>query len=140
MFSVQLLLPPPLLLQQAYADDYTVSDEASCLALPGGSPSWVNSSNTCEIHDDTLIIGAGDTLTISSGTTSLITSSGVIDNNDGTINNFGTIDNNVGGTIINKCGGFIDNSGGTITGNPVQNESCNLVERPKVPQPKDLIP
>jgi hypothetical protein len=34
----------------------------------------------------------------------------------------------------------IINNDGTITGNPVQNEPCNLVERPKVPQPKDLIP
>jgi hypothetical protein len=99
--------------------EYTVSDEASCLALPpgSGSLSWEDPSNICEIDFDTWTIAAGDTLTISSGVTLLIADGGTINN-----------------------GGNINNNGGTISGNPVVNEPCNLVERPKVPQPKDLIP
>jgi hypothetical protein len=102
MFSVQLLLPP--LLQEAYANEYTVSDEASCLALPpgGGSLSWEDPSEICEIDYDTWTIAAGDTLTISSGVTLLMA--------DG-----GAINNNIGGNI---------NNNGTISGNPVVNEPC----------------
>jgi hypothetical protein len=108
MFSVQLLLPP--LLPEAYADEYTVSDEASCLALPpgSGSLSWEDPSNICEIDFDTWTIAAGDTLTISSGVTLLIADGGTINNN-----NDGTINNNGGDTISND---------GTISGNPVVNE------------------
>jgi hypothetical protein len=140
MFSVQLLLPP-LLLQKAYADEYTVSDEASCLALPPGSrsPSWVSSSNTCEI-DGTLTIAAGDTLTISSGITVEITISGTISNdgiinnvdggtinNGGTINDGGTINNNQGGNINNNVDGIINNDGGTINnGGIINNYGGNI--------------
>jgi hypothetical protein len=137
MFSVQLLLPP--LLQEAYANEYTVSDEASCLALPpgSGSLSWEDPSEICEIDYDTWTIAAGDTLTISSGVTLLMADGGTIDNIGGTINNNigGTISN--GGNIINKCGGTINNNG-TISGNPVVNEPCKPGEPKELREPEEF--
>jgi len=75
---------------------------------------------TTEIDSETsitnLVINPGDTLQINSGVTLIITGTvenfGTI-NNDGTILNFGTL-NNEAGIIENNSGGTIENSGGTI--------------------------
>jgi len=75
---------------------------------------------TTEIDSDTtitnLVINPGDILQINSGVTLIITGTlenfGTI-NNDGTIFNFGTI-NNEAGIIENNAGAIIENSGGKI--------------------------
>lgn len=62
--------PSQVALQKAYATEYILSDEASCLALPSGSPSWDGSTNSCEING-TLTISSDDRVSIY-GETSMV--------------------------------------------------------------------
>ncbi|WP_415280963.1 hypothetical protein [Candidatus Nitrososphaera sp. FF02] len=129
--------------QEAFAVDYTISDEASCENAPING-SWDGPSFSCEVVD--LTIGAGDNVTIASGINfrntidgSTITNNGILQinsgaqfiqdglnllDNFGTVSNQGTINNVInfgeGGTIVNNVAGNFVNDGiienfGTLT-------------------------
>lgn len=114
-------IPAILSLQQAFADEYLLTDQESCKLEPL-SGNWDEVSTTCFVEGFTLEFG--DILDISSGITlqnngMISNNGGIIDNhgilsnadkidNEGTINNHDTINNE--GTIDND-NGIIENTG-----------------------------
>jgi hypothetical protein len=109
---------------EAYATDYIITDEASCLALPGGSPSWDGTTHSCEING-VLTISSDDGVGISSGTKLVVKPSGEI-NNSGLIRNDQSLITNHGviinyGTIEQLFFGELDNYGSLTNAGTIRN-------------------
>ena len=121
LFTILIFATYPLF-EEADAQTFTISDQASCQAIGG---SW--SGNTCTISGmhspiffgDKWVIPVGITLEFASGSSIInlgtIENYGTIRNNGGTITNVDTLTNfGPSAQIINDNDGTIHNNGGTI--------------------------
>ena len=95
-------------IDNAYAIDYVLSDEASCTGAPIGG-TWDGLTSTCS-KTSNLSILAGDTLTISNGITLEFTTNNDLVNRGGITNN-GIVNSTMGGDIINRNSATFSNSG-----------------------------
>jgi len=93
----------------AYATDFVISDNASCVALPGNGDSWDGPTSTCS-KTKNLAIGALDTLTVPNGVTLEFPSNNDL-KNSGIITNNGIISFSAGGDIVNKNSATFTNMG-----------------------------
>jgi len=101
------------LADSAYATTFTISDQASCMAIGGV---WTAATSTCTLSA-TLTISVGDTLTVTNGVTlEFSTNDNLINNGD--ITNSGTITitgtNNTNGQLRNQNNADFTNSGTII--------------------------
>ena len=117
-------------LDNSYAVDFVLSEDASCTGLPGGGGTWDNPTLTCTMTTSLSII-LGDTLTIPQGVT-LEFDGNIRLANRGNIENHGTIilqgTNGNGGQLRNSDTGTFTNTG-VITIEGLNDDSGRLWNR-----------